>query len=473
MESTNTEFGSAIRLNSSGRPSTGFLSVAAHGRTTGRTHTNPPSANQYIIPRPQSWDCTRRTSHGSRILLILSKYPLDRMSKGMRTIIVGGGIAGLWIADRLAAAGHPVTVLEKYDYLGGRVVTARDGYEIGAGRIHHSHRRVHALIRRFGLHRVPLSADSLYRKDQNAPIETNTFGEEFAAFLVHAMSQPHLGETTLRALGAPPALLQKYPYRAEVETLRADLAIESFLHEMAGDGGFCVVREGLSAITRGLTESIKAHGGVLLTGQRVTAIEREDDIYRVKTGTATYIADRVILALHASALRHIRPVADLPLLRHLTMEPLTRIYARYPFPWFAGPRIVTDSPLRYIIPVNPAKGIVMISYTDGRDTAHWSKRSGDNRALTAAIQKEVRRLFPELEIPDPIWVRSYPWTDGCTYWKPGRYDPATLSRHALHPLPDTYPELYMCGESFSVGRQAWIEGALDHAAALLDLLRTT
>ncbi len=397
------------------------------------------------------------------------------MSKGMRTIIVGGGIAGLWIADRLAATGHPVTVLEKYDYLGGRIVTSRDGYEIGAGRIHRSHRLMHALIRRFGLHCVPLSADSLYRHDSTSPLERNTFDQEFAEFLVRAMAAPHLGETTLKGLGAPHALLQKYPYRAEVETLRADLAIKAFLHEMAGDGGFCVVREGLSAITRGLTESIKAHGGVLLTGQQVAGVDRANDTYRVKTADGTaYIADRVILATHVSALRHIKPVADLPLLKHLTMEPLTRIYARYPsttrsFAWFTGPRVVTDSPLRYIIPVNPAKGIVMISYTDGRDTAHWAKLKG--RALTTTIQKEVRRLFPELEIPEPIWVRAYPWTDGCTYWKPGRYNPAAESQKALRPLPDTYPELYMCGESFSVGRQAWMEGALEHAAALLRLLR--
>jgi hypothetical protein len=36
----------------------------------------------------------------------------------------------------------------------------------------------------------------------------------------------------------------------------------------------------------------------------------------------------------------------------------------------------------------------------------------------------------------------------------------------LRPRPATMPELYVCGESFSVGRQAWIEGALEHADLL-------
>jgi hypothetical protein len=322
-------------------------------------------------------------------------------------------------------------------------------------------------MRRFRLHRIPLSDASLWRSI-DGPLVPNTFHEEFAPHLVRIMSLPatQLRNTTINKL-VPQAILDKYPYRAEVETMRADVAIHAFLNEMSGDGGFFVVREGLAAIVRGLVASAKSHGAVFLTEQEVTHISKDNNTYRVhtKAGNA-YTTERVILALHTSALRHIRPVATLPLLKHLTMEPLTRIYARYPTAWFTGPRVVTDSPLRYVIPVNPAKGIVMISYTDGRDTRVWE----NTKQLTIRIQREVRRLFPELEIPEPLWVRPYPWTDGCSYWKPGDYDPAEESRKALRPLPDTYPELYMCGESFSVGRQAWIEGALAHAAALLRLL---
>ena len=74
----------------------------------------------------------------------------------MRTIIIGAGIAGLWLAEQLARRGDTVTVLEKYDYIGGRILTSDDGRELGAGRIHDSHHRVHALLRRFGLHTTPL-----------------------------------------------------------------------------------------------------------------------------------------------------------------------------------------------------------------------------------------------------------------------------------------------------------------------------
>ena len=54
------------------------------------------------------------------------------------TVIVGGGIAGLIVAEELAKRGEPVIVLEKYPFFGGRINTHRDDnlqYEIGAGRI--------------------------------------------------------------------------------------------------------------------------------------------------------------------------------------------------------------------------------------------------------------------------------------------------------------------------------------------------
>ena len=72
----------------------------------------------------------------------------------MHTIIVGAGISGLWLAEQLALRGDKVTVLEKSDYLGGRIVTSERGFEIGAGRIATHHRHTMDLYHTF-LHRKP------------------------------------------------------------------------------------------------------------------------------------------------------------------------------------------------------------------------------------------------------------------------------------------------------------------------------
>ena len=85
-------------------------------------------------------------------------------------------------------------------------------------------------------------------------------------------------------------------------------------------------------------------------------------------------------------------------------------------------------------------------------------------ALISALRHDLGQLFPGQVIPDIVWARPYEWSDGCSYWLPGSYDVVAASAEALQPLPE-WPDLHLTGESFSL-RQAWIEGALEHAAAL-------
>jgi monoamine oxidase len=395
----------------------------------------------------------------------------------MRTIIVGAGIAGLWIADRLVRAGqHDIRILEKYDYTGGRVVSHRDGYEIGAGRIHTSHRLVAELIDRFKLTRRPLS-DLATWQPLDSSGSPNTFEETWDPIvsLLSSLPQETLATHTVRELVAGSSftqLLERFPYRSEVDTMRADMALASFHSEMGTRDNYFVVAEGLSAIIRGLASSLKAAGVRIYKDHHVQNVEFDGSTYavHVKGRENAMRADHVILALHATALRSLPVMRDYIGLRYVQMKPLTRIYAAYPTEpcvWFAGlNKTVSDSPLRYIIPVDAAKGIIMISYTDASDTKRWAGLKGQK--LVDAIQGEVRRLWPTRAIPEPLWMRPYEWTEGCTYWIPGNYDPATESVRVLQPRPASMPHLYVCGESFSL-RQAWMEGALEHAEMLWNL----
>jgi hypothetical protein len=141
--------------------------------------------------------------------------------------------------------------------------------------------------------------------------------------------------------------------------------------------------------------------------------------------------------------------------------------------WFSGlNKIVTNSPIRYIIPIDQTRGIVMISYTDGLDAKYWIREDEiggvhGNENVKELIMTEIRKLFPDRTIPDPIFFKQHPWYDGCTYWLPGNYNVREESIKSLHPLPISIPNLYMCGESFAV-KQCWIESALDQADNLLN-----
>lgn len=394
-----------------------------------------------------------------------------------RTVVVGAGIAGLWIANRLAAAGEHVTVLEAYGKPGGRVLTSKHGYELGAGRIHRSHRRVRTLLRRYGLHETALSPAIAWHPVGSPPVP-NQFDAIWSAVCteLRRLRPSTLASHTLRELAEvilgkvhADRLLEMYPYRVETERMRADVALAAFEGEMHGHQGFTVCREGLSAMIAGLVRDLRAAGGTLRLNTRVTDVQRigSSDRYRVLLERGQPItADKVILALHATALRALPVTAKMPALQHLGMAPLTRIYAQYPGGWRHG-REVTDSPLRYVIPIDPHNGVVMISYTDDRDTKRWHGLSGEE--LTSAIQSEVRRLYGP-RTPDPLWVRPAEWKEGTTYWRPGHYSPARMSRAALQPRSDM-PGLFCCGESFSPTQQAWMEGALAHAELLWDLLQ--
>ena len=155
-------------------------------------------------------------------------------------------------------------------------------------------------------------------------------------------------------------------------------------------------------------------------------------------------------------------------MKQLAMSPLIRIYAVYPRVdgrvWFAGlKKTVTQNPLRYIIPINEEKGLIIISYTDGDDTNYW--RNKDGTELEEAIQSNIHKVFPSLDIPKPVFLKKHDWIAGCTYWLPGDYDVPTASQMAHNPSPN----VYVCGESVSQN-QAWLEGALESVETLKTVL---
>jgi hypothetical protein len=93
-------------------------------------------------------------------------------------------------------------------------------------------------------------------------------------------------------------------------------------------------------------------------------------------------------------------------------------------------KTVTDSPFHptKVIPIDPKSGLIMITYTHGPDTDTLNGLEGPK--LNKAIQKEVKRLFPE---------------------------------KAMHPKKG----LWIVGESVSK-HQAWIESALHSVEDFLD-----
>jgi len=177
------------------------------------------------------------------------------------TVIVGAGIAGLVIADKLVAAGTPgksITVIERNGYVGGRIITSKKHHvEIGAGRIHAAHKLVHNLLKRFKIPTIPIGSASEFRYLGTTKNRPNAFELAWPSIaeLMNRLSYNELSSHTIRELlhrilgpRAADALLMEFPYRAEVDMIRADMGLRAFDESEGSVGsseGYSVVRGGL------------------------------------------------------------------------------------------------------------------------------------------------------------------------------------------------------------------------------------
>lgn len=401
-------------------------------------------------------------------------------------IIVGAGLAGLRVGIEVLRRkkGLRVMILEKYGYVGGRVVTHyRDGlqWEIGAGRISVKHEKILSLMRSYGLTFVPFgdSGEDAFSSLKDA------FFQPLAGLSDDVLQRSTLFDIVSNIHGKDEAqrFFALFPYWGEVHTMRADLGLIAFREEMKSSSGFGGCKEGLSALVRGMARHFRQLGGRMRLHAQVVEVRKMGGVENVVLRDGEVLKGRLcVLALHRDAVAGLQGMSTWSGIRHLKMDPLLRMYAVFPTcaggtAWFAGlSKVVTAGPIRYVIPVNPLKGILMISYTDGADAMYWmkmlQKKSGGGsgsggaeerkRIVIAKVMKEIRLLFPDRSIPGPVDFMLYPWDSGCTYWLPGNYDPREESKAALC----VRDGLYCCGESWSL-RQAWMEGAIEHADMLL------
>jgi hypothetical protein len=423
------------------------------------------------------------------------------MSSCFDVIIIGAGASGLRVGIEILKQ-YPTLhccILEKYNYVGGRVVTYRKDlpsigkvqWENGAGRISKNHRRVRDLIRQYRLHFVPISGETVFLDRHTKQITPNAFYSLHNLYLspLRTLSNELLANHTIvelleKTIGHDKTMefVEQFPYYSETHLLRADLALDAFDQEMGSNEGFGVCVEGYQSITDHMHQEFIKLGGTLLQNTNVIEVKRlgehSMEVLALEKPCSpskqehkrVFEANVVVGALHAVALKSIKGIR-LPMLRHLTMPPLLRIYAVFPKQhgkvWFHDlPKIVTNSPLRFIIPYDVKKGVIMISYTEGPDATYWMKMSPKD--LEHRIYADIQRLFPDRIIPAPLFLKTHPWTDGCTYWKPGHYDPIETSKQSLHPHPMEMPSLFLCSESFSI-HQSWVESALEQADKLLAL----
>jgi phytoene dehydrogenase-like protein len=417
----------------------------------------------------------------------------------MQAIVVGGGVAGLHTGIKLAKKGIICCIIDEYT-CGGRVQTYRNGdlkWENGAGRISSKHKHTLSYIKKYGLTLIPLpdKIDYLSTKlEPNPFFDLQSYLEPLRSLPPDTLATHTLHDIMDKVIPNAREFYTAFPYYAEMSVMRADLALQSFAKEMGSHHGFYVCKEGLSAMIDGMKQEFQELGGTILENTHVESVESVNHLIYVhctSNGQQIFIrAPMCILAVQRDALVNL---LNIPVVRSVTsklkMVPLLRIYAVFAEshsdspnslvgktptkisdktpatnwkPWFADLKsTVVDSPIRYIIPINDRT--IMISYTEGPYATHWMSMKLDKREHE--VMKEIRRLFPDRTIPDPVFFKCHYWKMGCTYWLPSKPSNIYSVEEESYKIMNPKQNIYVTGESFAV-HQCWTESALTHAEQL-------
>ena len=395
--------------------------------------------------------------------------------------IIGAGIAGLYCAREIQKKmpGASICILEKFKEIGGRAYTFHTtvnglklSWEAGAGRIHKSHHNVFKLLKEYNIDTIPITGGIEWRTSEGS--ETIEFSKLLRNLELHRIPEKDLESKTLKEIfteimGIKKAqdFMNRYEYRSEVDTLKASKALESLQHELGHQEGFSVLKGGFSLLIEKLKGSIPNVD--ILTEHEVTDIQGTNILLK---GKKAITASKIIVAVQRDAAIKLPCLAGLPIMNQVKMRPLVRMYAVFPLEdgkaWFAGiKKFLCDLPIRYVLPMDPTKGTIMISYTDGPEAEYWIKQKNPEKE----VMKQIRSLFPNIQIPDPLFFKVHPWSDGCSYWTPdpnGPYDFNKVSKASVKPLPDM-PNLYMCNESWAY-EQCWVKCSIDQAQKVIDII---
>ena len=454
---------------------------------------------------------------------------MSKNFKSYDFVIVGAGVSGLYTAYELNKKypDASICILEATKYIGGRLHSIKyDGFIMdgGGARFNTEQYRIIKLIKELDLWSkiVPISNNMIYKPV--APIKYDktleTIFPTIDNFIIYMkkyikdnkINKSLLINTTILEFSKKyfskeyptisQYLIDIYPYYSELAILNAFEGLNLFSNEFADKTKYMVLNGGLEQITETLYKKLKSLSNDCQTNKCKIDIFKETPVFDISefclknntigyiidtnntdntdntntnTNTKQLLANNVIFTIPKNKLIKINYLKNnskiFDKLNSVDNEPLYRIYARYPLDkktnkvWFDGmEKIYTNLPIKYIIPVNSKKGLIMISYTDSKYAKYWFNKMANN-TFEITLNKQLKKLFPDANIPKAKWYKHCPWISGAGYWKP-KYDRNIIMPSIIKPLGNKH-NLYICGENYS-SHQAWVEGSLETSNMVLE-----
>ena len=390
----------------------------------------------------------------------------------MKILVVGGGLAGLYVAKKLSSLNgggggeETPVVLEARPYTGGRIRTVQDEvtgvlYESGPWRVAATHTRVRKLAEELGVTLRPLQTPTPhYGETPNDPIAG------LSTWDVHALHT-------------------RDPLQADKVDLSTSYADET--HSASGSAPYNTDTKTYYVAPQGLDQLPKRMqvGLDVRYDHRVVDVVRNDKQTKYEVTivarkqandfvTLTMTCDVLFVCVPPHACRewtifrnHARSV-----MHAVEMGELHHIYVqdeRFPRHHHS---LHPHSLLSQVVSSQyEASSYFQASYTAGRLARFWQHLKLQSPGGFFALLKDELRRTLGFRMTEDADVQSHHWPMAYHRWRTvPDFDLKRAVKFAVEPNPSSLPRVYLAGEAFS-SHQAWMEGALETAELALQKFR--
>jgi monoamine oxidase len=449
--------------------------------------------------------------------------PPSHGASGPRVVVVGAGLAGLTCAYRLRQAGYAAEVHEAADRVGGRCWTERgffaDGqiYEHGGELIDQGHTQIRNLAQELGLRldnlrRAEVNGTELLAHIDGSPydfaeitddlkqawqkihadVSAASYPTTFDSFTQRGFELDHLSivdwieESIPGGIASRLGQLLDTAYNIEYGAESDEQSSLNLLYLLGyvGQGQFRVfgksdekyhVRGGNDQITARLAWAI---AGQVTTGSELVAVKRTpggryDLTFRQGSKSVTVTADKVVLALPFSILRHSVDLTGagfsdrkLVAIEEQGMGTNSKLHLQFTSRHWngLGSNGETYSDRGYqstweVSRAQPGTSGILVDYTGGDIGASFGSGTPTTRAQQFLTQ--IEPVLPGLsarwngKATVDFWP-GYEWTRGSySYWKVGQYT-------AFAGIEGTQEDnAHFCGEHTSIDFQGYLNGAVE------------
>ena len=165
-------------------------------------------------------------------------------------------------------------------------------------------------------------------------------------------------------------IVNMFGYYSEIKAMNAYDAYMTFKNDF-GNIQYYRLKNGFSELCNVMAQTIKSQKSDIILQSKVVDVRKHSDTtYIVETCKNSFRGRKIIFATKPHQHKTFPILKDIhKYIDSVYQAPLIRIYAKYPTPcWFSNiHRTTTNNVLRQIIPIDKANGLIMVSYTDGKD----------------------------------------------------------------------------------------------------------